>query len=52
MSQREGGGTKTLPGLCSKSVLKTLLAYKTCLYVLGRIAYIFNRGLMPPKLIS
>ena len=30
--------------LCSQSIVITLLAHKTCLCILGYIAYICNRG--------
>ena len=34
------------------TVVKTLLAHKTCLCIFGRIACIIHRGLIPLRLIS
>ena len=36
-------GIKKTPIPCSQSVVKTLLTYKTCLYIFGGNACIFNR---------
>ena len=38
------GGLNNLPVQDVSSIVKTLLLHKTCLYILGCIAYIFNRG--------
>ena len=44
-----GGGGKTAPGLTFLKYFKTLLVHKTCLYILGYIAYIFSRGVGASK---
>ena len=47
MTKNRGGGPPVFsrpPVLCSQSVVKTLLAYRTRLYISVRIACIFNRS--------
>ena len=47
-----GGGAKTLPDLCSKSVLKTYWRRKHAyMFSVALLTYLTG-GLMPPKLIS
>ena len=42
-----GGGQNSPLVLRSESTVETLLVYEPCSYILGYIADVFNRGLMP-----